>query len=138
MSEPYIPTLDPFAGFITNANEKAAFILRHFIYNPSDVSDFFNSDQVSLRQLASSYQGSPGILVSTVKAQLETAMANNIPEMFLDIDISYADIDDTKYKLIFSIKGSPTSIGDKKPLILSGAFLVDDEYKITINFDTKT
>lgn len=138
MSEPYIPTLDTFAGFITSPNEKAAFILRHFIYNPSDVSDFFNKDQISLRQLASTYQNSPEILVSAVKAQLETAITNNIPEMYIDVDISYEDITDEKYKLIFSIKGSPSSSTEKKLLILSGSFIVDDEYRITIDFNTKT
>lgn len=138
MSEPYIPTLDTFAGFITSPNEKAAFILRHFIYNPSDVSDFFNKDQISLRQLASTYQNSPDILVSTVKVQLTEAIASNIPEMYTEVDISYKDIDDEKYKLIFNIKGSPTNSSIKRPLILSGSFMVDDEYKITIDFDTKT
>lgn len=134
-SLPYIPSLSSYSGFITKVADKAAYILRHFIYNPAGVSDFFEDGQLSLRMLAAKYQQSPVILASVAQTTLRNAYAKCIPEMNIDVDISYKDIDGSKYKLVFNITGSPVNLNiEKKPLIMSGSMSIDDDYRISLTF----
>lgn len=134
-SKPYIPALNSFTGFITNVNEKAAFLLRHFIYNPTKVSDFFEDEQLSMRKAVSMYQDTPDILTSVIRLQLTTALTKYIPEMLIDVTVTHEDITDEKYKLIFNITGAPTTNEQRQPLILSGSFLVDEDHRISIKFN---
>lgn len=130
-----IPALSTSKGWLTDDSDKAAYLITFFIYNPGGVSDYFETYNGSLRNLAYASQYSPSEMASAVKSKLSYIFERNFPNRLIDINITTEDIDGYKYALIFNLNISPdNSTSTYRPIILSGIMRVDDDYRITLNY----
>ena len=130
-----IPTLSASKGWLTSDADKAAYLITFFIYNPGGVSDYFETYNGSLRNLAYSSQYSSTDMAVAVKSKLTYIFSRNFPGRVIDINITLKDIYGYKYSLRFEITVSPDGSADNyQPIILSGIMKVDDDYRITLNY----
>ena len=127
-----IPVLSTTKGYLDNPNDKAAYLLTFFIYNPGGVSDFLEERNGSLRLLAYEYQQDPTLLATNVQQKLSEIFDRNFPDRIVNVEVTSKEIDGYKYGLRFNIVSAPTANDTFTPLNLSGSFAIDDDYRISL------
>ena len=127
-----IPVLSTTKGYLDNPNDKAAYLLTFFIYNPGGVSDFLEERNGSLRSLAYEYQQDPTLLATNVQQKLSEIFDRNFPDRIVNVEVTSKEIDGYKYGLRFNIVSAPTANDTFTPLNLSGSFAIDDDYRISL------
>ena len=133
MPKVYIPTLTTSAGFVSDINDKAATLLRFFVYNPGEASDNLSTAQVSLRDLAYQYQNNPANMAAVVERQLNSLYQKNFPEISTNVTVRHKDLGGGKYKLIINVQGSSNG-NDYKPLILTSTVEIGDNFSINLKY----
>lgn len=127
-----IPALSVSKGWLTNNSDRAAYLLTFWIYNPGGVSDYYESYNGSLRNLASKYQQDPHGLAGAAQAELSRIFERNFPGIPLSINVDVKEIDGYKYGLTVNIMSAPVNTDNYKPIILFRSIEIDDDYRITL------
>lgn len=129
-----VPVLSTVKGYLDNPNDKAAYLLTFFIYNPGGVSDYLEDTNGSLRSIAYEYQQNPSLMAVRVEQVLTDIFKRNFPERMINVQITTKEIDGYKYGLRFDISSAPTADDTYTPLNLSGSFEIDDDYRISLKY----
>lgn len=127
-----VPVLSTTKGYLDNPNDKAAYLLTFFIYNPGGVSDFLESTNGSLRTLAYAYQQNPTTMATSVQQKLTEIFTRNFPDRLVNVEVTSKEMDGYKYGLRFDIMSAPTADDAYVPLNLSGSFAIDDDFRISL------
>lgn len=129
-----IPVLSTTKGYLTNNSDRAAYLLTFFIYNPGEVSDYFEDYLISLRDLASKNQQVPDALVSAVEGTLTKVYERYFPDLIINVEVEQKYIDGYKYGLKINIQSAPMNSDQFEPIILSKTIAIDDDYRISLNY----
>ncbi len=127
-----VPVLSTVKGYLDNPNDKAAYLITFFIYNPGGVSNFFEDTNGSLRMIAYEYQQDPLEMATQVEHRLQTIFNRNFPERIVQVSVKHKDIDGYKYGLRFEITSAPTANDTFTPLNLAGSFAIDEDFRISL------
>lgn len=134
MPKRIIPVLSADKGFLSEASDKAAYLLTYFIYNPSGVSDYFEDEQISLRTIAYEYQHNPEDMANKAQAVLSSAFKRAFPDLNITVDVTTKNIDGYKYGLRFEVLSAPKDTQGSKPIVMSGSFAIDENYRIKLEY----
>lgn len=132
MANTIVPVLSTVKGYLDNPNDKAAYLITFFIYNPGGVSDYFEDTNGSLRMLAYEYQQNPMGMAAQVQQKLQAIFNRNFPDRIVQVSVKSKAIDGYKYGLRFEITSAPTANDTFTPLNLSGSFAIDEDFRISL------
>ena len=132
MANTIVPVLSTVKGYLDNPNDKAAYLITFFIYNPGGVSDYLEDTNGSLRMLAYEYQQNPIGMAAQVEQKLQTIFNRNFPDRIVQVSVKSKAIDGYKYGLRFEITSAPTADDTFTPLNLSGSFAIDEDFRISL------
>lgn len=137
-TSPIIPVLSTSVGYLTERSEIAAATVQYLLLNPGRTSDTHEDLLISFRGLASRYGHDRDLICNELQKAVPVVLARSFPNDNIECKFEAFDYNedstDPRFGVSFNILFHKSD-GTVEPAVLSGSFLVGDEYDITVDFN---
>lgn len=117
-----LPTLhDRATATLTDPADIAAALIRWMFSNPGRVSDHFEHELISFRQISARYPDDVNGIAMTIQTQLQAALNRYFPDNSISVSVTTENITSISYKLTISITDSSGN-----PLMKGTRFNIQD------------
>jgi hypothetical protein len=125
--EVFIPNLYNNAGILTDKRERAAYIIKQFVYNPGNISNYFEDELASLRLLAAYHGYKKENMIDYVKRILVGIFNYQYPDDQIEVEVTARNINEIRYAVNIQVKITDMSSG------ISGALILKRSIEVTEN-----
>lgn len=135
-----LPVLSSVTGILTNIHEITASIIRFVMCTPGSTSSYVEEELVSFRHLAGRYGYDKDQMCKMLEGGLYTIFRRYFPKHTPIVSVTHAPYEGNELEFRYTITievSYRTEDGEIIPGIESGTFLVDEDNRITLKFNSE-